>query len=46
VGGREKVSLSLMCVIAPIELPIGLMVAFYRSYCVGSVTGANYTYIQ
>lgn len=28
VGGREKVSLSLMCVIAPIELPIGLMVAF------------------
>lgn len=28
VGGREKVSLSLMCVIAPTVPPIGLMVAF------------------
>ncbi|WP_207637053.1 hypothetical protein [Desulfosporosinus sp. OT] len=28
VGGREKVSLSLMCVIAPTVPPIGLMAAF------------------
>lgn len=33
VGGREKVSLSFMCVIAPIEPLIGLMIAFYRSGC-------------
>jgi len=33
MGGREKVSLSLMCFVAPIEPPIGLMVTFYRSGC-------------
>jgi len=33
MGGREKVSLSFMCVIAPIKPLIGLMIAFYRSGC-------------